>query len=186
MVRIGLDYDGVLADTQGFVVELMREAYDVDIARENFTWDGRPTIDASLDVETDGSFEEFAATPEYVAELDPLPGVRDALRRLAAEPEVELYLATHRPPDVHDAIDRWLERNDLPRLARPEAVPDEKARTTPALDVLVDDYHGHADAASRRGLLGVHLTAAWESGKPAHDRTVRASTWADVVAAIVD
>jgi len=187
VVRIGIDYDGVLADTQGFVLDLLGDEYDAHLTREDFAWrDGRPSLDADLDVGGSSGFEEFAADRDLVAELDPLPGTRDALWRLANAPEFEVRLATHRPRTVHDAIERWLDDNDLPRLELPASVPDEKARTSPPLDVLVDDYHGHADGAARNGLLGVHLTAAWESGDPSLPETVQASTWDDAVTAILD
>lgn len=185
VVRVGVDYDGVLADTQGFVIEFLEAEYGVELTRDDFAWrNGRPAIDA--DLETGGSFEAFASDPDLVAELDPLPGARDALWRLASEPEFEVWLASHRPEAVHGAIERWLERNDLPELEIHTAIPEEKARASPSLDVLIDDYHGHADAAARNGALGVHLTAAWESGEPAHRDTVAAATWEDAVAAVVD
>lgn len=186
-VRIGVDFDGVLADTQGFVIRFVREQYDVDLARGDFGWrDGRPAIEADLGVEVDGGFQEFASNPEYVAELDPLPGARDALWSLVADPRFDVSLASHRPPAVHDAIERWLADSDLPALHIPPSVPEAKATATPSLDVLVDDYHGHVDLAAREGLLGVHLTTAWESGEPGHPAAVRATTWDEALAAIVD
>lgn len=186
-VRVGVDYDGVLADTQGFVVRFVREQLDVEITRADMAWvDGRPGIDPDLGLESGQGYREFASNPEYVAALEPLEGVRSALWDLAADDRFELHLATHRPEAVHDAIEEWLAANELPSLAMPEDVPEPKAATSPPLDVLIDDYHGHADAAARNGLLGVHLTAAWESGDPRHPETVSATSWAEVLDAIVD
>lgn len=186
-MHVGVDYDGVIADTQGFVIDFVQREFGVELTREDFGWtDGRPALDVDLGVDVGGDFETFAASPDYVAELEPLPGTSRALWCLAEDDRFEVSLATHRPPPVHDAIKRWLERNDLPPLTVLEAVPEVKAQTSPSLDVLVDDYHGHIDAAAQNGLLGVHLTAAWESGELTREHAVAATTWDDAVAAILD
>lgn len=185
--HVGVDYDGVVADTQGFVIDFVQREFGVELALEDFGWtDGRPALDVDLGVEVGGGFDAFAADPDYVAELEPLPGASSALWRLAEDDRFEVSLATHRPPAVQDAIKRWLERNDLPLLNIPDTVPEVKALTSPSLDVLVDDYHGHVDTAAQNGLLGVHLTAAWKSGEPTGDQAVATTTWDEAVAAILE
>lgn len=184
-VRIGVDYDGVVADTQGFVIRFMREHFDVELARTDFGWvDGRLGIDRDLGVQTGEGYREFAANPAYLPEIEPIAGAADALRQLADRDNVTLHLATHRPEAVHEAIDGWLATHDFPPMEVPAPVPDDKARTSPSLDVLIDDYHGHVDAASRNGIVGVHLTTAWTSGEPTHPASIQAATWAEVLDAI--
>lgn len=183
--RIGVDYDGVIADTQGFAIRYMNDHLDLDLTRADFAWrNGRPTIDLDRDLEVDGGFEDFVADTDLIAELDPVDGVEEALWRLSDDPKFTPVVATHRPGSVHGAIEQWLADYDLPPIEVLAGIPEEKAQTTPSLDVLVDDYHGHADAATRRGLLGVHLTVAWTSGDPTLPGTVSAQTWDEVLAAI--
>jgi len=186
-VRIGIDFDGVVADTMRFTGTLLREQHGTEISQVDFDWDGgrNPPVDTDADVDFRSVFEDIIADPAYVAQIPPVPGAADALTRLHEQEDVELVLATHRPTEIHGAIQRWLVANGFPAFETTH-VPDEKVALSPALDVLVDDYHGHADAAAEDGSLGIHLTAAWESGDATHPDAVTAPSWNIAVEAVCE
>lgn len=187
-VRIGLDFDGVVANTMAFTETLFREQHGVELSQSDFEWDGgrNPPVDTDADIDLRETFADIIGNPAYVAQIPPVEGAADALSRLDSHPDVELVLATHRPAEIHGAIERWLVANDFPTVTTPGDVPDRKVDLSPSLDVLVDDYHGHAAAAAENGALGVHLTAAWESGDATHPDAVTAPAWNTAVEAVLD
>ncbi|WP_302083080.1 5' nucleotidase, NT5C type [Salinibaculum rarum] len=173
-VHIGLDFDGVLCDIHGYATKHIQENHAPDFTRNDIEWDGSiPNTDLTMgDI-----MWEFAGDPDVLTETNPVPGAIKHANWLANHPFADPIIVTHRPPEIHDNIEKWLARHGFPDIELPSNIPDNKTNADTSFDVLIDDYHKHVLDAVNDGSHGIHFTGAWESTTLNHPDTYSVSSW---------
>lgn len=178
--RILVDVDGTLCFNLPRLCEFVEREYGVEISREEITdWSFQfEEIDVGI---TDVITQLFDEYPEwFLADLEPVPGAREALDSLAATGH-EIQIVTHRPAETHHLTQQWLDEQGMYYDGYVEDVPENKAEVTG--DVLIDDFHGHIADAVDAGMQGILFDRPYTE-EVGHEQAIRVSTWTDVIAAL--
>jgi uncharacterized HAD superfamily protein len=178
--EIGFDIDGVVADTMKAFIRIAREEFGINyISKEQITsyW-----IEECLPVPLDiikSIINRLLADP-FGIELEPLPGAREVLMRLAAHGR--LTFVTARP--AKEPIEAWLVSllSEVPRedirviatghhLAKAEVLEELKLR------YFIDDHLETCQDLHSRGIRTIVFDQPWNRG---HTPFLRISSWEDL------
>jgi uncharacterized HAD superfamily protein len=137
-MRIGIDFDGTIADITTAAILYGREHWGVELRPEQ-TW-GASGIEVVGGRERyDQMFRDLHTTPLGL-EVPPMPGALDVLSRLAEEHEI--HVVTARNEDEGEWARRWLERHGLTvaGVCCTSRAPKLDACRELRLSVLFDDF----------------------------------------------
>jgi len=155
-LRIGLDFDGTLADTVAAGAAFLRDIEGIELAPEERTW---PPGIKHLGRER---FAAMLADPRFVERLEFVPGALEVTRSLMEEADV--FLVTARHDWQTEPVHRWLEDHGL-RFAGVASTSYESkvgASRELALDVHLDDMLAHtADLMRDTDTILALLAAPW-------------------------
>jgi uncharacterized HAD superfamily protein len=134
-MRIGLDFDGTIADTTGAKIRYAREVFGLEVTPlETWRAVGEPRLGPER-------FREMvvAAHHEYTEATEPMPGVLEVIERLAVDHE--LFIVTARTDQEVEWARRWVSSRALPvhALEHTNRASKLEASRRLALDVLLDD-----------------------------------------------
>ena len=175
--RILVDVDGTLCWNLPRLCEFVELEYGIEVTRDEITDWSFHFEEAGVGIEAviERLFDERSEW--FLSDLDPVPGARAALDRLAAA-GYEIQIVTHRPAETHHLTQQWLDNQGMYYDGYVENVPENKAEVVG--DVLVDDFHGHVADAVAAGMDGVLFDRPYTE-RVDHERALRVSTWADVL-----
>lgn len=177
LVRIGIDFDGTIADTTD---TKMRYARDVlgEIVTPLETWS--PDGPARLGIER---FREMAraAHREHTLMTRPLAGSLEAVARLATQHD--LYVVTARDDEEIEWATRWLSERSLPFR---DVVYTRRASKLEAcrglrLDVLIDDMPRVLEDVATAGIGAVLIETPYNLALPRHPLVEAVSHWDEFV-----
>ncbi|RPI54826.1 MAG: haloacid dehalogenase, partial [Deltaproteobacteria bacterium] len=179
--EIGFDIDGVVADTMKAFIRVARDEFGINyISKEQITsyW-----IEECLPVPLDiikTIINRLLADP-FGMELEPLPGARDVLIRLAAH-DGRLTFVTSRP--TKEPIEAWLVSllSDVPRRdIRVIATGHHSAKAGQLeelkLKYFIDDHLETCQDLHKRGIRTIVFDQPWNRG---HTPFLRISSWKDL------
>lgn len=114
--RVGMDFDGFIANTHQAKVDLIERLFNVAIPIEKCRHD-------KLLLEKDPKLLEYYRRAQeliyeqrvYSDQVQPMPGCLRRLRQLAREGN-EMYVLSSRSPEAARLAMQWLEKYDIPRL----------------------------------------------------------------------
>lgn len=135
-LRIGLDFDGTIADITWAKLRYAREAFGVDLPAEA-TWGAQ-----GRDLLGDARYMELVVEAhggELSLAMPPMPGAVEAIQRLGQEHE--LYIVTARLDDEAELAKAWLADHQLEVDGFVHTARASKAGPSVelGLDVLLDD-----------------------------------------------
>ncbi len=107
-LRIGLDFDGTIADITWAKLRYAREAFGVELPAEA-TWGA--TGRELLGEERYGELVEAVHGTSLSVEMPPMPGAVETMARLRQHHE--LYIVTARLDNEAELAHEWLERNGV-------------------------------------------------------------------------
>jgi uncharacterized HAD superfamily protein len=178
--EIGFDIDGVVADTMKAFIRVAGEEFGINyISKEQITsyW-----IEECLPVPLDiiKSIINRLLVDPFGIELEPLPGAREVLMKLAAHGR--LTFVTARP--AKEPIEAWLVSllSEVPRedirviatghhLAKAEVLEELKLR------YFIDDHLETCQDLHSRGIRTIVFDQPWNRG---HTPFLRISSWEDL------
>lgn len=173
--RIGLDIDGVLADTDRPALEAIGKHYgrQLDI-RDWRTWrlsESFPDL-PGVDEYSDSLFRDEA----FMVGLPPLPGAVLGANLLAKLGK--LFYVTHRTHDLHGCTWRWLEANWFP-LGQLMTVDGSKAAVARdlKLTLFLEDRASTAMAVAE--VCRVYLFDYPWNQEASHPNLIRVKDWPD-------
>ena len=178
--EIGFDIDGVVADTMKAFIRVAKEEFGINyISKEQITsyW-----IEECLPVPLDiikTIINRLLADP-FGIELEPLPGAREVLVRLAAHGR--LTFVTARP--VKEPIEAWLvsllsevPRGDIRVIATGHHSAKAEVLEELKLKYFVDDHLETCQDLHKRGIRTIVFDQPWNRG---HTPFLRIRTWKDL------
>ena len=177
-MKIGIDFDGTIADTTGTKVRYALEAFGESISpEETFGPVGRGRLGDERYVEM-----VQAAHRGWTGGTPPMPGALDAMRRLAADHE--LYVITARTDEEIDHAKDWLRTFSAPargvmHTARAAKVDACRER---GIEFMLDDLPQVLHELAEAGIGTALLEAAYNRDVTRHEQIHLVRTWGDFVA----
>jgi uncharacterized HAD superfamily protein len=178
--EIGFDIDGVVADTMKAFIRVAGEEFGINyISKEQITsyW-----IEECLPVPLDiikSIINRLLADP-FGIELEPLPGAREVLIRLAAHGR--LTFVTARP--AKEPIEAWLvsllsevPREDIRVIATGHHLAKAEVLEELKLKYFIDDHLETCQDLHSRGIRTIVFDQPWNRG---HTPFLRISSWEDL------
>jgi uncharacterized HAD superfamily protein len=175
--EIGFDIDGVVADTMKAFIRVARDEFGINyISKEQITsyW-----IEECLPIPLDiikTIINRLLADP-FGIELEPLPGAREALVRLAAHGR--LTFVTARP--VKEPIEAWLvsllsdvPRGDIRVIATGQHSAKARVLEELKLKYFIDDHLETCQDLHKKGIRTIVFDQPWNRG---HTPFLRIRSW---------
>lgn len=161
-MRIGIDIDGVIADTLPLLVAELNNFFNRNIRPRDVT--SYNILDV-YDIEA-GKLEEFASSRKNILTEapEPVPGAVPCLNRL--KEHACLFLVSARNPELRTLTEKWLQKHGVPRDELILLGSHDKVDTCVrlGLDVLVEDSRKNALQVSARGIRVLLLDAPYNRG----------------------
>jgi len=111
-LRFYLDLDDVVAETTRALAEMARRRFGKNVRFEEMS-----VFDLSISLGLDGNefpaFMDAAHEPDFLRNLDVVPGAHGALRKWH-EAGAQIHVVTGRPPTSRAATLEWLEARSIP------------------------------------------------------------------------
>jgi len=178
--EIGFDIDGVVADTMEAFIRIAREEFGINyISKEQITsyW-----IEECLPIPLNiikTIINRLLADP-FGIELEPLPGAREVLMKLAAHGR--LTFVTARP--AKEPIEAWLvsllsevPRGDIRVIATGHHSAKAAVLEELKLKCFIDDHLETCQDLHKRGIRTIVFDQPWNRG---HTPFLRIRTWKDL------
>jgi uncharacterized HAD superfamily protein len=156
-MRIGIDFDGTIADASSAKIRYALERFGVELTPElTMRPGGVPVIGLER-------YEAMVADifgTELTLEFEPMPGALEVLRRLAAEHEI--YVVTARLDHEVDLAARWLETRgvEVRGVRHTARGPKTDACRELGLGLYLDDTPAELARLAEGGLCEAGLCAA--------------------------
>jgi uncharacterized HAD superfamily protein len=131
-MRIGLDFDGTIADITWAKVRYAREAFGVDLAPEQTA---RPSAEPVLGRERYDDLVRVVHGSDLSLEMPPMPGALEVIDRLTVDHE--LIVVTARLDDEALLARQWLQAHEVPVSDLVHTARGSKADACRALDIRV-------------------------------------------------
>jgi uncharacterized HAD superfamily protein len=109
-LRIGIDIDGVLADTPNHLVKECKKRYGIEFKVEDIAQHAVEKVIPGL---TEAMVIELFTDPDFYEDIPLIEGTKEALRYLRDSGDVIIYLVTSRPYNTIPVTMKWLEKNKL-------------------------------------------------------------------------
>ncbi len=137
-MRIGLDFDGVIANCGKLKADGARELYGLDIQPTNFSKEfvvgaGYLTIEEYRNLQ-----RKVYETPEFISLMEPVGGAFEYVSRLVADGHI-VQVITSRSGLVLEVAKAWLLRQGLKLSVVGVGYGRSKAEAALGLDVYIDD-----------------------------------------------
>lgn len=163
-MRIGLDFDGTIADTTGAKIRYAREVLGLEVTPlETWRAAGEPRLGAER-------FREMvvAAHHQYTESTEPMPGVLEVIERLAVDHE--LFIVTARTDAEVEWARRWVVDRALPvqSLEHTNRASKLEVSRRLALDVLLDDSPPVLLDIAEAGIGAVLIETEYNRALPRH------------------
>jgi uncharacterized HAD superfamily protein len=160
-LRIGIDFDGTLADSIGAAAQFLEEFDGIVLEAHERRWPpGRLRLGAER-------FNSMIEDDRFFERLDFVPGAEAAVRALLGRADV--FLVTARTEAQTEPVRRWLETRDLSLSGFASTSYEQKTEACRALalDVHFDDMIAHTQDLSREtGTVLALLAAPWNDLVP--------------------
>lgn len=177
-MRIGLDFDGTIADTTTAKIRFARETFGVELsALETWGQVGRERIG-------DERFMEMvrAAHEELTLAAPPMPGATEAIARLARDHE--LYVVTARNDVEVPWAERWVAAHApaIREIVHTSRAPKLDACRALGVELLLDDIPAVLHDIAEAGLDAALIEAEYNRDAPRHERVRAVPHWREFVA----
>ncbi|MDA0351838.1 MAG: hypothetical protein O3A10_06470 [Chloroflexi bacterium] len=160
-LRIGIDFDGTLADSIGAAARYLRDLEGIELEPEEMRWPpGRERIGAKR-------FAAMIKDPRFFQRLEFVPGAEATMRTLGRD--ADLYIVTARTPEQAEPVERWLQHHELEvnGVATTSYESKVAACRKLQLDLHLDDMLAHtADLMHETETVLALLAAPWNDLRP--------------------
>lgn len=137
-MKVGLDFDGVIADSQKLKSQIAKKIYGLNISPDIFKKEIVVKDKKILSHERYREIQKLTFNREWGMSMEAVEGVSEYFKKLLAENNVKI-ITTRGKPESEIAVE-WMVKNGLPI---PEIIPVgygvEKTEACKGLDVYVDD-----------------------------------------------
>jgi len=185
--KLGIDVDGVLANTVPSVLERMEKKYGPhDDTKEDVTeWGHRVSIDGE-DIPLGPEIVEGHRIERHLKSIEPKRGAKDGLRTLRGM-GYEIIIVTNRPSseDTVEWTKSWLDENGLPYDEFRSTA--DTSKTVVGVDVLIDDHDRNVVEFLEDGRPAVLFDQPWNTVPDvdgAKDRMEVVGDWEKAVEAL--
>ncbi len=179
IMKVGLDFDGVIADSQKLKSQIAKKIYKVDIPPDIFKKEIVVNDRKILSHEQYRKIQKLAfATREWGMLMEPLEGVSEYFTKLLAENKVKI-ITTRGKPESEIAAG-WMVKNGLPV---PEIIPVgygvPKTEACKGLDVYVDDDFDKLQPLE--GIVPYRLLFSWLYNEDVNEEGImRIRSWKEL------
>lgn len=185
--KLGIDVDGVLANTVPSVLERMETKYGPhDDTKEDVTEWGHSVCIDGKDILLGPEIVEGHGVERHLKSIEPKRGAKDGLRTLR-ERGYEVVIVTNRPSsqDTVEWTKGWLRKNGLPYDDFHSTA--DTTKTAVGVDVLIDDHDRNVVEFLEDGRPAVLFDQPWNSVPDvdgAKDRMEVVGDWEKAVEAL--
>ncbi len=174
-MRIGLDFDGTIADASGAKMRYASERYGVALTRAQTM---RPGAVPLIGRERYDTMIANVFGTSITMEMEPMPGAVEALRRLARAHD--LFVVTARLDHEVPLATRWLDRHAIPIRELRNTGRGRKAEPCVALrlDVMLEDSPAELVALPAGGPAPALLETPYNADEARADHWHRVPDWA--------
>ncbi|MFZ5643346.1 MAG: 5' nucleotidase, NT5C type [Bacillota bacterium] len=163
MKRIGIDIDGVIADSQPIIIKKLNNYFGKDYTLMDFV-NFDPVKMFGLDRK---QLDELIMTKELeiIEEAVPLPGSVATINELAEKHDI--YIVSARTPCYLPQTELWLDRYGVPRKGLMLLGQHDKrgACNSLCIDLFIEDNKKNAAQVSSCGIPVLLLDATYNQGK---------------------
>ncbi|MFZ5634881.1 MAG: 5' nucleotidase, NT5C type [Bacillota bacterium] len=162
MKRIGIDIDGVIADSQAVIIRKLNQHFGKSYTLADFV-NFRPRKMFGINRKQLDDFI-MARELEIIMETDPLPGAVETLRELNGR---SIYLISARSPAYHSQTLEWLRKFDVPYDGIRLLGQHDKRRSCLDLgvDIFIEDNKKNAIQVSSCGIPVLLMNATYNRGR---------------------
>lgn len=187
-MRIGIDFDDVVADSMGVVIDLQNKKYGTSYKREDATSFNLENIWGGTKEEWQAKLDEFLSAKHHNS-LNPMAGVipaMDALKKMGHE----LYIVTGRSESYAVNTDPWIEKHfpdTFKGVHYANHLLDTSERRTKAsickengIEVIIEDHMRTATECAVAGIRALLLDQPWNQGE-LQPGVERVRSWEEIV-----
>lgn len=191
-MRIAIDFDGTIANTNLLHVPFCKRQFGIDIPLEATVSPGREQY---LTPEQIDKVRRFV-NGEGMVDAQLVPGVREALQLLAAARH-KIVILTARPSYGISSAKEYLKKNDIPyhrflyvsesekrQLADGRILTKKLILDELKFDAMIEDQVKGLQGLSER-TLGVLLDQPWNQGQQLPVGAIRAKNWKAIVSLLL-
>lgn len=173
-MRIGLDFDGTIADASGAKMRYAQERWGVTLTRAQTMRPGAIPLIGRKRYET--MIADVFGT-SITTEMEPMPGAVETLHRLAADHD--LFVVTARLDHELDFARRWLDRHAIPVREMRNTGRGQKAEPCIALRlaVMFEDSPAELAAVPSHGPAPALLETPYNADEERADHWHRVADW---------
>jgi 5'(3')-deoxyribonucleotidase len=189
MRSLCIDIDNVLAKTD----EVMRRIicaftngrvnlnYE-DILQFDY-WKCKDGNGCSITKDEWNCIHDLFSEPRFLSQIQPEPGVQDALKLLAAK--FDLHLATSRLPKARRTTIEWLDNHGFPSHDLHFLKHGEKHVSLGVFAGAIEDHYEQAVNFAASGTPSFLLQHPWNRGKPQVDKVYWANNWSELTSQLL-
>lgn len=177
MKRIGVDIDGVIADSQPVIIEKLNQHFGKNYKLEDFI-DFNPVKMFGIDrKELDNIIMQREL--EIIEEAEPVPGAVETLKELSAGNKILLVSA--RTPAYIDQTRAWLGKYQIPHddLILLGQHDKRQCCLNLCVDIFIEDNKKNAGQISSCGIPVLLMDATYNQGK-LPDSITRVHSWSEI------
>ena len=198
-MRIYIDFDDVLCETARALSDAAKAVFKRDVPYEEITVFNLQHA-FSLSGDEIDQLMDLAHEQEFLAELEPVPGAIEAVRKLRAEGH-EVVIVTGRPSYCHAGSVAWLKRYGLerieiiyvdkygraPKILPPDAPPMLSLEEFYELkfDLAIDDSPTALDLLTvLKGCKVIVFNRPWNMSYQIQTGMLRCTTWEEILSVV--
>jgi len=188
-MRIGIDFDDVVADSMQVIVDLQNKQYGTSYKLRDATSFHLEDIWGGTKEEWQSKIDEFLST-KHLASLNPMAGVISALDALKKNGH-ELYIVTGRSENYVEATEQWIEKhfsdtfNGVHYANHIQADPGQRREKSDickenGIEVMIEDYMKNAKECADAGIRVFLFDQPWNQGELSANME-RVRSWDEIV-----
>lgn len=154
-VNVGIDVDGVLADSLPVACEAVRNQTGVDIRPSDITeWNPEiPELNTTFGQVLSNIIDE---DPTLYHDMPPVPGAVRGMEQLQ-DAGATVTIVTHRDAEYHDVTQEWLRDNAIPYDSFATEIDHRTPKHKAGVDILVDDSPRNLRDVASAGQYGIMM-----------------------------
>jgi len=181
-MKIGVDFDGVIADSVKLKQRLFRQELGLQLRPEECCWEKAREKGVTRE-QYRQVVEGMIYGTELCLEIEPVPGSIDVIRKLKEEGN-EIYIVTSRQDNQAEYAARWMD-DEIHRVGYEKIIntcdkPKGEVCIAEGIGVLVEDSPGKLQDVAGLGIRAILLEKAYNRGLSIPEGAERAADWNEI------